>query len=36
MVPHDVRDGSVNWNCDISSSLVFERLWFPVVYWIGL
>ena len=23
-------------NCAISSSLVFEILWFPVVYWMGL
>ena len=31
MVPHDVRDVSVNKNCVITSSLVFEILWFLMV-----
>ena len=36
MVPHDVLDVSVNWNCVITSSLVFEILWFLMVDWMGL
>ena len=31
MIPHDVRDVSVNWNCGITSLLVFEILWFLIV-----
>ena len=30
MVPHGVLDVSVNWNCGITSSLVFEILWFLI------
>ena len=36
MVPHGVLDVSVNWNCGITSSLVFEILWFLMVDWMGL
>ena len=31
MVPHDVMDGSAICNCYITSSLVFEILWFLMV-----
>ena len=36
MVPHGVLDGSVICNCGITSSLVFEILWFLMAYWMGL
>ena len=36
MVPQGGLDVSVNWNCGITSSLVFEILWFLIVYWMCL
>ena len=36
MVPQGVLDVSVNWNCVITSSLVFEILWFLMVDLMGL
>ena len=36
MVPQGGLVGSVNWICGITSSLVFEILWFLMAYWMGL
>ena len=36
VLPHGRLNGSVNWNCGITSSLVFEILWFLMVDWMGL
>ena len=36
MVPQGGLVGSVNCYCGITSSLVFEILWFLMVYWMGL
>ena len=35
MIPHGVLDESVICYCGFTSSLVFEILWFLMVYWMG-